>query len=30
VALRDRTGAQETMTRADFVEKLKNAVQTKA
>jgi threonyl-tRNA synthetase len=30
VAVRDRTGAQETMTRADFVEKIKNAVQTKA
>ncbi len=30
VAVRDRTGAQETMTRIDFIEKLKNAVQSKA
>ena len=30
LAVRDRTGAQETMMRADFVEKLKNAVHTKA
>ncbi len=30
VAVRDRTGAQDTMTCADFVEKIKNAVQTKA
>lgn len=30
LAVRDRTGAQETMTRADFVEKIKNAVQSKA
>ena len=30
LAVRDRTGAQETMTRIDFVEKLKNAVQNKA
>ncbi|MBC8207195.1 MAG: threonine--tRNA ligase [Kiritimatiellales bacterium] len=30
LAVRDRTGAQETMTRADFVEKLKNAVHNKA
>jgi threonyl-tRNA synthetase len=30
LAVRDRTGAQETMTRTDFVEKIKNAVQSKA
>ena len=30
LAVRDRTGAQETTTRADFVEKLKNDVHTKA
>jgi len=30
LAVRDRTGKQETMTRIDFVEKIKNAVQTKA
>lgn len=30
LAVRDRTGAQETMSRADFVEKIKDAVQTKA
>jgi threonyl-tRNA synthetase len=30
LAVRDRTGAQETMSRADFIEKLKNAVQSKA
>jgi threonyl-tRNA synthetase len=30
LAVRDRTGAQETMSRTDFVEKIKNAVQTKA
>ncbi len=30
LAVRDRTGAQETMTRPDFVEKLKTAVHTKA
>ncbi|HKL22063.1 MAG TPA: aminoacyl--tRNA ligase-related protein, partial [Tichowtungia sp.] len=30
LAVRNRTGAQETLTRIDFIEKLKNAVQTKA
>lgn len=30
LAVRDRTGAQETMTRIDFIEKIKNAVQSKA
>ncbi|QHI69364.1 threonine--tRNA ligase [Tichowtungia aerotolerans] len=30
LAVRDRTGAQETMSRADFIEKIKNAVQSKA
>ncbi len=30
LAVRDRTGAQDAMTRADFVEKLKNAVQSKS
>jgi threonyl-tRNA synthetase len=30
LAVRDRTGRQETMTRTDFVEKIKNAVQSKA
>ncbi len=30
LAVRDRTGAQEDMTLIDFVEKIKNAVQTKA
>lgn len=30
LAVRDRTGAQETMSRTDFVEKIKNAVQSKA
>ena len=30
LAVRDRTGAQETMTRTDFIEKIKNAVQSRA
>jgi threonyl-tRNA synthetase len=30
LAVRDRTGAQETLTRTDFIEKLKIAVETKA
>lgn len=30
LAVRDRTGAQETMSRVDFIEKIKNAVQSKA
>ena len=30
LAVRDRTGAQETMTCTDFIEKVKNAVQSKA
>ncbi|MBI9020471.1 MAG: threonine--tRNA ligase [Verrucomicrobia bacterium] len=30
LAVRDRTGAQEDMTLIDFIEKIKNAVQTKA
>jgi threonyl-tRNA synthetase len=30
LAVRDRSGQQDTMTLIDFVEKIKNAVQTKA